>query len=48
MVYVIRKIKNKNLFSVKNKLTGEIYSYGTSKKNAEAQIRLLYMVKNKR
>jgi hypothetical protein len=48
MPYQLRKIKNKNLYSVKNLLTGEYHSYGTSKKNAEAQIRLLYMIENKK
>ena len=48
MPYQLRKIKNKNLYSVKNLLTGKYYSYGTSKKNAEAQIRLLHMIENKK
>ena len=48
MPYQLRKIKNKNLYSVKNLLTGEYHSYGTSKKNAEAQIRLLYMIDSKK
>ena len=48
MVYQLRKIKNKNLYSVKNLLTGVVHSYGTSKKNAEAQIRLLHMIENKK
>ena len=48
MPYVMRKIKNKNLYSVKNLLTGEFHSYGSSKKNAEAQIRMLYMLENKK
>lgn len=48
MPYTIRKIKNKNLLprreplvSVKNPITGKIYSYGTTKKKAERQLRLL-------
>lgn len=41
MPIVIRKIRNKPLYSVKNALTGKIHSYGTSKKNALAQKRLL-------
>lgn len=29
MPYLISKIKNKNLYKVSNKLTGEIYAYQT-------------------
>jgi len=29
MPYLIKKIRNKNLYKVSNKLTGEIYAYGT-------------------
>ena len=47
MPFQLRKIKNKNLYSVKNILTGEYHSYGSSKKNAKKQIKLLYMLENK-
>jgi len=43
MPYQIRKIKNQNLYSVKNKETGEVHSYGTTKENAIKQVRLLHM-----
>jgi len=41
MPYVIRKNNNKNTYSVKNKATGVVHSKGTSKKRAEAQVKLL-------
>jgi hypothetical protein len=47
MPYVIRKIKNKNLYSVKNRDTGVVHSYGTTKKNAIKQVRLLYLLENR-
>ena len=46
MPFVIRKIKNKNLYSVKNLLTGTIHSKGTTHENALAQVRLLHMLEN--
>ena len=46
MPYLIRKLPNKNKYRVKDKKTGRIMSYGTSKKNAEAQVRLLMGVEN--
>ena len=44
MPYVIRKIKNQNLYSVKNRDTGVIHSYGTTKANAIKQVRFLHMI----
>ena len=41
MPYVIRKIRNQNAYTVKNKETGKIHSHHTSRKNALAQVRLL-------
>jgi hypothetical protein len=29
MPLIVKKIRNKNLYKVSNKLTGEIYAYGT-------------------
>lgn len=46
MPFVIRKLPNKNLYSVKNKLTGAIHSKGTTHENALAQVRLLHMLEN--
>ena len=44
MPYKIRKNRNKNTFKVYNPETGRVYSKATTLKNAEAQIRLLYMI----
>lgn len=41
MPYVIKKIRNKDLYSVKNAVTGKIHSYGTTLERAQAQVRLL-------
>ena len=40
----IRKLPNKNLYSVKNTQTGQVHSYGTTKTKAEAQKRLLEQI----
>jgi len=40
-MYKIRKIRNKNLYSVKNSKTNQIHSYATTKTKAMNQIRLL-------
>jgi hypothetical protein len=41
MPYVMRKIKNENLYTVKNKETGKIHAKGTTKDKAKAMIRIL-------
>ena len=41
MPIVIRKIRNKDLYSVKNKITGVIHAKGTTQAKAKAQKRLL-------
>ncbi len=41
MPYQIRKLPNRNCFRVKNTETGRIYSECTSRKKAEAQVKLL-------
>lgn len=46
MPYAIRKIKNKNEYSVKNTKTGIVHAKATSLANAKKQVRLLYMVDN--
>lgn len=43
MPYAIRKLPNKDLYRVRNKETGKIYAYGTTKDKAEKQVRLLYL-----
>ena len=44
MPFVIRKIPNKNLYQVKNSETGKIHSHATTKKKAEAQVKLLHQI----
>ena len=46
MPYTIRKIKNKNEYSVKNTKTGVVHSKESTLANAKKQVRLLYMVDN--
>lgn len=41
MPYVIRKIRNKNLYSVKNSKTNVVHSYATTKTKAMNQAKLL-------
>ena len=43
-MYVIRKIRGKNLFSVKNSETGKIHSHETTKANAKKQVKLLQAI----
>lgn len=44
MVYQIRKIRGKELFSVKNVETGKIHSHATTKANAKKQVKLLQAI----
>ena len=46
MPYLVRKVRNKNLFKVINKETGQVHSKGTSLAKAEAQVRLLRAIDN--
>lgn len=46
MPFVIRKLRGEPFYSVKNKVTGEIHSKGTTLDKAKAQMRLLYAVDN--
>jgi hypothetical protein len=39
--FVMRKIRNRNLYSVKSLRTGRVYSYGTTKAKAIRQMRML-------
>ena len=41
MPWVIRKLKHKNLYSVKNAKTGAVRSKATTLKKAKSQVRLL-------
>jgi hypothetical protein len=47
MPFTIRKIRGKNLYSVKNSQTGAVHSYGTTLANAKKQVRLLYSLEGK-
>ncbi len=47
MPYTIRKVRNKDCYRVKNKETNAIKAYCTTKKKAEAQVRLLESLKKK-
>ena len=47
MPYVIRKIRNKNLYSVKNSDTGRVHSSGSTLADAKAQVRLLESLEGK-
>ena len=44
MPYTVRKIKNQNLYSVKNAITGQIHSHHTSRANAKKQVKLLQAI----
>lgn len=44
MVYKIRKVKGKELFSVKNAETGKIHAHATTKANAKKQVKLLQAI----
>lgn len=43
-MWKIRKLRNKDLYQVKNIKTGEIHSKHTTLKNAKEQLRLLYRI----
>ena len=44
MPIVIRKIRNKPLYTVKNLVTKKVYSKGTTKDKAKSQKRLLEQI----
>jgi hypothetical protein len=44
MVFIIRKIRGKELYSVKNKETGKIHAHATTKANAKKQVKLLQAI----
>lgn len=43
-MWKIRKLRNKDLYQVKNIKTGEIHSKHTTLENAKKQVRLLYKI----
>ena len=44
MVYKIRKLRNKDLYQVKNAKTNQIHSKHTTLSNAKKQVRMLNMI----
>lgn len=44
----IRKLPNKSLYTVKNEITGKVYSKGSTKANATKQARLLNALDKKK
>jgi len=47
-MWKIRKLRNKDLYQVKNIKTGQIHSKHTSLENAKKQVRLLYRIEKQR
>ena len=47
MPFTIRKLPNSNKYRVTNKKTGVVHSKATTKKKAEAQVRLMLAIDNK-
>ena len=48
MPWKIRKLRNKDLYQVKNSKTDEIHSKHTTLQNAKKQVRLLYMIEKQK
>ena len=46
MPYTIRKLPKKDLYRVTSTKTGRVASKGTTKKKAQAQVKLLYALNN--
>jgi len=46
MPYIVRKIRNQPLFSVKNAISGVVHSFHATKANAKKQVRLLQAIDN--
>jgi hypothetical protein len=44
MPFKIRKLRNKDLYQVKNTKTGQIHSKHSTLSDAKKQVRLLYMI----
>lgn len=44
MPYKIRKLRNKDLYQVKNSKTGEVHSKHSTLADAKKQVRLLYFI----
>jgi hypothetical protein len=48
MPFRIRKLPNQNKYRVYNPITGKIYAERATRKNAEAQVKLLYLIERRR
>jgi hypothetical protein len=48
MPFKIRKLRNKDLYQVKNTKTGEIHSKHSTSQDAKKQVRLLYMIEKQK
>jgi len=48
MPYTVRRLPHKNLYKVYNTNTKAVHSYGTTLDKAKKQVRLLYMIDNKK
>lgn len=48
MPYIIRKVRNKNCYEVKNKNTGKINAKCSTKNKAKKQVKMLEMIDNKK
>ncbi len=46
MPFQIRKVRGKECYQVKNKITGKVHSTCATRENAKKQVKLLYMVDN--
>lgn len=48
MPFKVRKLRNKDLYQVKNTKTGEVHSKHSTLENAKKQVRLLYMLEKQK
>lgn len=48
MVFKIRKLRNKDLYQVKNAKTGQVHSKHSTLADAKKQVRLLYMIEKQK
>ena len=48
MGFKVRKLRNKDLYQVKNTKTGEVHSKHSTLENAKKQVRLLYMLEKQK
>jgi len=47
MPYRIRKVRNKKCYRVTNAITGRVHAYCTTRKKAEAQVKIM-LIKSKK